>query len=436
MILSMASLVGAPRPRVLAYGLAGEEVAILESVAGSVRVVDDLRGVYPEEHDALVMSRGQFHHFHHSFHRRLVFAPPALDEQLRLPSASGVSWGGPATQQSTNMATQFEPARDLEVTDAARELRVEGLVKRSCMPEPGANYTGFRTPVYPRRDVIPLLQEVLSKPLTLAAVLESRSNDETVLDSAIWLPDLARSTFREWVMFAFARWRLSEPERFPVSAEWKTSQRWASPEELSARRRLDAFDAEEAARREASDDERRALTVKVETAETQGERWRTLLTASDEELVSSVKEALELLGFSVQNSDELPQHKSAKREDLRVTDGSWTALVEVKGYAGAAKSNDLSQVTRAAMTYAMTEQRTPDALWYVPNLERNADPAQRAVALAGREDDLTAFADDYHGCLIDSRELFRLRQSVALGQMTAEDAREVLKAARGRLALS
>lgn len=118
-----------------------------------------------------------------------------------------------------------------------------------------------------------------------------------------------------------------------------------------------------------------------------------------------------------------------------MTDGNWTALVEVKGYVGAAKSNDLNQVTRAAVAFAMTERRAPDALWYVPNPERNTDPGQRAVALAGREDDLTAFAENHDGCLIDTRELFRLRQDMATGQMSAEDARAVLKSARGRLTL-
>jgi hypothetical protein len=115
-----------------------------------------------------------------------------------------------------------------------------------------------------------------------------------------------------------------------------------------------------------------------------------------------------------------------------LSDADCTALVKVKGYSGAAKSNDLDQIKRVASSFAREEGRDPNALWYVPNLRRDIDPGQRSLALEGREDDLTSFADLFQGCLIDTRDLFALRQQAALERLSAVDAREQLKRASRR----
>lgn len=429
-VRAMSPVIGAPRPRALLHGLSEEEAEIVREIAGSVQVIEEMGGAHAEEHDVLILGGAHFHHYRQGYPRRLVFGPAAELVQPRFAVASGFDRGSGPTY--TTMYTQFRPARDFEITDDSQALGLTSLVMRSCKPVEGPYYTGFRLPVNPVRAARPLLKEALDSPLTLAAILESHDEDGNAADSAIWLPDIARSAFREWVNFAFGFWREQDPERFPLSADWMSEDRWASPGEISARREIAAFEQAEAARLEAIDNERRALTAAVESAEGAGETWRAMLTTTADELVTAVKEAFELIGFAVQDADELPQHKSAKREDLRVSDGDWTALVEVKGYTGAAKSNDLSQVTRAAVFYAISEGKAPDALWYVPNPERETAPASRNVALVGREDDLTAFADDHRGCLIDTRDLFALRQRVVNGATSAEDARQELKSASGR----
>lgn len=330
------------------------------------------------------------------------------------------------------MTTQFRHARDFEILEEARGLGIEGLVRRSCLPEPGVNYTGFYTPVYPERHLLPFLREALDHPLTLAGLLEKRSIDDSVMDSVIWLPDMARVAFREWVLFAFSRWRIEAPDDFPLTAEWKAADRWASPEETFARAELANFDDAEAQRRASADEKRLGLANALESAQAKGAAWRSLLTATGDELVAAVSEALSTLGFEVVDSDTLPQHKGAKSEDLRVSDGEWTALVEVKGYEKGAKSNDLDQVKRASVTYARAEGREPDALWYIPNAQRDVDPSQRDEALAGWNEALASFGEMFHGCLIDSRDLFDLRQRVVLGTMTPEAARAELRSAIGR----
>lgn len=147
--------------------------------------------------------------------------------------------------------------------------------------------------------------------------------------------------------------------------------------------------------------------------------------------MAAVVAALENLGFSVVDADELPEHKGKKREDLRIGDGDWVALAEVKGMAGAARSNALIQVTNAAAHFASTQGHRPSALWYVVNAYLNDDPAQRPTVLAGRDDDIAMFGDAHHGLVIDTRELFALRQAVMLGTLSPAQARAQLKESTG-----
>lgn len=427
----MSPVAGAPRPRALVHGLLDEEIEIVRSVAGSVEVAESLGEAHPEEHDVLIVTEAQFHTMDRSYPRRLAFAPEVDDEDgFRVFGSSG--FGGSTARTYTNMTTQHRPARDFETTADTRDLGLIGLVERSCKPTDRSKYTGFRMPVYPERTTRPLLQESLESPLTLAAILEHHTIEGAVIDSVIWLPDIARSAFREWVLFAFEYWRAGDPDRFPVSAEWMKEGQWSSIQEKAAREEIAEFERTEAARLQSIQQERRTLSAVLDSAEADGAAWRSILTETGDELVAAVGAAFEFLGFSVEDADDLPENKAAKREDLRVSEGDWTALVEVKGYGGAAKSNDLGQITRAAVIYAMNEHKEPDALWYVPNPERGTAPSSRGVALAGRDDDLAAFADNHHGSLIDTRDLFALRQRVADGTTSPEDAREELKSATGR----
>lgn len=432
---------GAPRPRVLACGLSDVEIEQIRPLAGSLVEVSRpelLSDVHPEEHDVLVVTDADFHDHHLVAHRRVAFAGPAdiYDSEVSGRVIHSSVFGSPTI---TCAQTQFKPARDFKVAEFARENGVESLVRRSCLPAPGYNYTGFRVPVYPPRETEVLAWEHLTNPLALGALLESEtigpvdySDHKVANESVLWLPDIARSELKEWLRFAFIRWRDADPDTFPESAEWKAADDWASPEETVARRTLREFDQAEALRRAEAENARVALAEMAEAATQHGERWRAILTTTGDELVASVKELLEGLGLDVIDADSLPENKGKKREDLRVTYGDWIALVEVKGYVGAAKSNDLQQVTAAATAFAASACKVPSALWYVVNAFREQDPAQRLEALASREEDLAAFAENHNGCLFDTRDLFRLRQRVSTAQISAEDARTELMGASAR----
>ncbi len=340
---------------------------------------------------------------------------------------------GDSTRRPSEVSTQHKPARDFIISDAANELGVTSLVQRTCVPSSGI-YTGLREPLMPKRNTRGLVHEALARPLMLAGLIES-PEDSYAKSSVFWLPDMARAGLREWLAAATAYWRAQAPEVFPETVEWVRAVQWASPGETEAREHLAAFDREEEARRSAADRERAVLADQVDLAERAGEDWRRMLRETGEDLVSSVRSALEYLGFAVVDSDSLPEHKGRKREDLRVVDGEWVALVEVKGYSGAAKSNDLQQIAAAAVTFAIDQGEAPAALWYIPNAQRGIDPAQRTLALVGRDDDVAAFGSRQHGCLIEARELFALRQRVAGGRMSAASARALLRSSTGRFSL-
>ncbi|WP_345763365.1 hypothetical protein [Diaminobutyricibacter sp. McL0608] len=426
---------GAPHPRVLVFGLTAEEIEVVRPLAGSLRVTSDIRDVHAEEHDVLILAGAEFHNYQWGFPRRIVFAPkPQSMSERPSNAASFGAWGAPSSPSNTAARTQFTPARDFDVTEFARQAGLESLARRSCIPGEGETYRGVNLPVVPNRVSHSLVQERLDRPLILASVFEAEAGDDP--DSAIWLPYSALSYLQDWAIFAFAYWRRDAPETFPTTADWHRSGEWASPMELEARHVLNAFDQAEAERRRAADDARHQLLEELESAEADGGSWRGILSQTGDPLVASVKETLELLGFSVIDSDGLPEHKGKKREDLRVSDGEWIALVEVKGYAAAAKSNDLLQLASASVAYASSAGRAPDALWYVTNVYRERDPAQREIPLVGREDDLDSFGDDHHGCLVDTRELFALRQRVATQRTSPEDARNELRSALGRFIAS
>lgn len=402
---------------------------MLRPVVGSIKTTVRMHDVHFEEHDVLIHVNANFSDGADLISRRIAFAAPAETEQPSFAVASSSGWAGYTPPTAAH--TQFKPAHSLELKDFATEAGLASLVRRSCWPAPDVFYTGFSVTVYPSRKVYPLLQERLAHPSVLAGVLED-DEDGDVSDSVFWLPDIARNSLVDWVRAAFDRWRAADPDAFPVTAEWRRADRWSSPDELAARGTLAEFDAEEARRRHEADEKRRELSEKLDAAENTGEEWRALLSDTGSDLVRAVQDALELIGFNVIDSDTLPENKGKKREDLRVAHEGWTALVEVKGYTGAAKSNDLQQLNGAAAAYAAATGSQADALWYVVNAYREADPAQRETPLGSREDDLATFAEYSAGSLIDTRELFALRQFVATEQMPKEDARALLMSAGAR----
>jgi hypothetical protein len=71
-----------------------------------------------------------------------------------------------------------------------------------------------------------------------------------------------------------------------------------------------------------------------------------ILTQTGEELVKSVKKALEFIGFAkVDEIDEI-ERRRLKQEDLQIHKGNFVLLVEVKGLSGFPRQNDTLQVAK------------------------------------------------------------------------------------------
>jgi len=429
----------AVRPRILAVGLTADEFERLRAIHGSVTHVDEGTPFHEEEHDVLIAGNSQFHS-HPKIARRLLFAEEPSSQGGRRMQAGRVAAvpGSPAagTATRTQAPTQSVPARDFVISDWARQSKIGPLIESSCVPAPSELYRGVRTPTNPMREVIPLLSESLKRPLILAGVFEEVSvADGSLMSSVWWLPSRARSHLSEWLTFAMSHWRRSDPDAFPVTSEWKRRAEWSTRGELDARVELAEFEAGETLRQAQVEARRSELTRCLDDKFALGEVRRTLIEGTGDALEEAVNVALQELGFRVVSADVLPEHKGSKREDLRVFDGDWVSLVEVKGYSAAAKSNDLFQAANAVPPYVLREQRMPDAIWYVVNAYRASDPSQRPAALGAREEDLATFGEVNKGCLMDTRDLFRIHQRVTLELLSKDEARHLLRSARGRLVL-
>jgi hypothetical protein len=76
---------------------------------------------------------------------------------------------------------------------------------------------------------------------------------------------------------------------------------------------------------------------------------------------------LRLFGLTVVDADELSENAQFKQEDLRIIDGDWVCLAEVKGYKKGAKASDLLQIGKAVEVYIERGNKRPDARWYIVN---------------------------------------------------------------------
>lgn len=424
----------APRPWILGVGLTDEEAAVVSPLCGHlVRMEAAQRAKYsPEEYDVIIDFGVGFDQ-HERVPYRLIFADPPTQVGVVLSAISSGSvlyadLGGSSAPRPTRAFVATVPARRFKITDYARGKHLERLLKESCCPEEGNFYVAFPPPFQPSRVVHVLLEEELDRRCILAAVIESRPGDEFTGPSGdlVWLPAMARPHLKEWLGFAVALWREHAPQRFPMNAGWQADDRWASAEEMQTRNALAQFDREEEGRRSISNARRLTLASHVDEALPTGVEARLLVTADAEILVTAVTSVLIALGFTVINADDLPEHKSAKQEDLRVQLGDWIALVEVKGYTKGAKINDLNQITKAAATFALGG-RQADALWYVVNANRMIDPAVREIPLQSDPDSVNSFAIAWNLRVIDTTELFQLHRSVQDGVIALVDAQAQLR---------
>jgi len=241
-----------------------------------------------------------------------------------------------------------------------------------------------------------------------------------------------------WVAAALEEWRSIAPESFPGDAAWSTRPEWATSEELVVWQDVESLEADWRAAVTAHDEAASNLEVRRQEAQQRSdENERRLLTSQGEDLVEEVVTTLTAIGFTVQDVDREVTVPGDRREDIRVTDPDvpdWIAIGEVRGYGRGAQLNDLLRLGRFVVRFARDVGKEPEAVWYVVNHFRELDPSSRPAPLEGNKEEVATFADG-GGVVIDTRDLFRLRSRVNLGQLSADGARRILREARGRLDL-
>lgn len=309
-----------------------------------------------------------------------------------------------------------------EAPDAFREELKETVVKlvrtmpmpRVAIPPPGPNAVEY---------FIPLVTDADGN--AYAAIYKPHDAAYEV----VYLPDGVEPTSR-WVALAFERWSEDDPDLFPQIARWTHREEWMTAAERVAANAVEAARQElaettERLERDLSDARERLDRQRADVDITE----RRLLTATGDDLASAVAKALRQVGFEVEDRDAAGGRH--KLEDLRVRDGDWVAIAEVKGYAKGGTTKDLLSLGRFSKAFQADTGRFPAAEWYVVNQFRDRDPDTRPQLLRGQDGDVDAFADS-DGAVIDTRALFQLSQCAAEGRITSDEARELLKNASGR----
>lgn len=413
---------GEGRPWVIAVGVDkdGELGAALVEAAGKVLFFDGpgMPKLRQAEYDAVV-AVGTVSKVAHHLHV-LQFGGSVAD-----------FWRHGRPNEPSNRMLGVAPgqmAQRFEVVAPATE--VGRLVARSmldALPRGGV-YDTLRIP--PDADAVALLRE--ENGASVAAIVNREGASAGRCGSWTYLP--AWTTERpDWLKLSLEYWRDQHPERFPhPAADWALEPDWMTAPERTAQEALDELEA--AQQKLVADYEARRIELQEsrDRARADADRGeRRLLTVSGEALAAEAAAALSDLGFGVTDADGLAEHAAAKKEDLRVTDGAWTALAEVKGNAKRyAQTSVFLQIGSAVETYVQRNGTVPDARWYVVNQAHATPPSARARPFPDGPSDLRMFASR-GGLVIDTRDLFRLRETVRAGDLTAIEARRLLKGATG-----
>ena len=330
-------------------------------------------------------------------------------------------------------------AGQLEVPTAGVPPEVENLARSSLAP-----WLLTENPRDVLRESIVMSKGTIEVPSTVQAFVKERDGlacaglwrrPTSSLRAPIehwWLPEKSPDPV-EWLEAALTRWRGQNEGRFPGPSDWILDPRWMTASEIGAHRKLaeaqTKLESDLAALTAERDDASRRLLVERENANV---RQRLLLTAQGEELKHEVHAALSDLGFNVVDSDELRTAEGSElREDLEVHDDSgWVAIAEVRGYSRGAKTSDFQRLARAARGFEKRNGCEPNRRWYVVNHNLTKAPVERRAVLAGSESDIEEFKID-QGCVIDTRDLFRLREIVNLGKLGRGEAQQSLRDALG-----
>jgi hypothetical protein len=258
------------------------------------------------------------------------------------------------------------------------------------------------------------------------------------------LPKYVEDDMPVWLEVAIQEWSKVRPDVFPPSplVAWVKRPEWQTPPEKQRADEYASMRARHTEERMELEAQQRtqeeAVLADLEVVKQEADRnERTLLTGAGDALLQVTATCLIDLGFDVKRMDELRINKADLLEDLQVLDSdvpSWITLVEVRGYTGGAKVNDLLRLGRFRRRYLQDTKQDANAVWYIVNQFVGQDPSTRQPILASNQADLDAFAED-GGLAIDTAELFQLWMAVRERRIDNAQARAILRQAVGRLSV-
>lgn len=321
---------------------------------------------------------------------------------------------------------------DQQLVPLARRAYAEGLTHRYFVYVPGIPTVGAMA-ARARGLVVDLHPFLTTEQGHVLAGWYRRSES-----SECWVLPSDLEDLVPWVDAAIEHLHHIDPDRFPVRPGWQTAPEWRSAEEQQLHDQLQALDEERKQVLSGLFDRENDLHRQLAEAIHAADRYeRGLLTLQGDGLPEVVARALRELGFEVTEMDAAVEDKAQLLEDLQVRDPAspgWVALVEVRGYAGGAKTSDFQRIARFANRFESLKGQPPDARWYIVNHLLGRDPALRERIFAGQEDDTAAFAED-HGLAIETRQLFKLLEVARSKRVAAQEIREHLRYATGVFAM-
>lgn len=314
--------------------------------------------------------------------------------------------------------------------------KIYDLVRDTVLPAIKDSYRSWNMSFaeHPDRSTLPLIsrgkEERLHAFITTRRTIDSERSRGLIvaLPAETKRPDLWLMQFQELL-------HLRNPDIFPLADSWATDDpRWLpiEAERLLEKKRQSEAELQETAQqleREIQETKRELDQVLVRDRATGIQR---LLTAQGDDLTDAVKEALETLGYAVQDMDAPKLPGEPRLEDLRITlpgRKDWTVLAEVKGYKNDAKVNDLQQLPGRPLRKFMEETKLPpSSLWHIVNtrIEENPSARKRAHHHFNQED--TTLIAEHEGLILETRDLFEAVKAIQRGDHTAEELREAIEA--------
>jgi hypothetical protein len=193
------------------------------------------------------------------------------------------------------------------------------------------------------------------------------------------------------------------PEFFPEfgSKTWVHAPEYELPDVLELARQSHLA-------RDEYDQRIRVIHDKIEAEQEKNGWMHRLLTESGDELVSAVKEALRVLGFSnVKDVDpERDAQGQTRREDLQILDDVPSVIVDIKGLNGVPKDSDIQQPGKHAMMRMKDWKRTDVISLFIVNQERNIPPLTRGEEPFRPE--MVANSEDMNTGLLTTWDLYRM----------------------------